>query len=171
MSICTTNGIHRLPAAEDSWGDATADLVVAAGLDSCHACDHRLSVLISRDPANESYGKLFTTFVLGALERLVMIGYYTDGMPMPTTGLDLFPGASVQALDPQTRRVLGELRFPPLTGQTALGVVAIRMPGGEGAARVLRSMSRQDRLAVLGDILDHIVGGIAAKQLFSMPPS
>lgn len=171
MSICGTSGVHRLPAGEQSWGDATADLLIAAGLDGCHACDHRLSVQISRDTVNETYGLLFTTFVLASLHRLVRMDYYTGGAPMPRTGLDLFPGDSVQNLDAQTRRVLGAVRFPKTDGLTALGVAAIRMPDGADAARVLKSMSRQDREAVLGDVLDSIVGGIVATQLFSMPPS
>lgn len=162
-TTCTTNGVHRLPTGETSWDDPTADLLIAAGVDGCQACDRRLSAQISRDTVNHSYGLLFTTFILATLHRLVALGYFSADR-QPVTGLDLFPGASKEVLDPQTRRVLGEVRFPPV-GQ-ALGVPAIGMPDGTAAARVFRSMSRQDREAVLKDVLDCIVGGIVASQLF-----
>jgi hypothetical protein len=162
-TTCTTNGVHRLPAGEQSWDDVTADLLIAAGVDGCQACDRRLSAQISRDPVNHSYGLLFTTFILATMHRLVAIGYLCADRA-PVTGLDLFPGGSKEGLNPQTRRVLGEVRFPP--AGRALGVPAISMPDGAAAARVFRSMSRQDREAALKDVLDCIVGGIVASQLF-----
>jgi hypothetical protein len=163
-TTCTTNGVHRLPAGEQSWDDPTADLLIAAGVDGCQACDKRLSAQISRDPVNHSYGLLFTTFILATMHCLVAIGYLCEDRA-PVTGLDLFPGGSREVLNPQTRRVLGEVRFPPVN-QTALGVPVLSMPEGADAARVFRSMSRQDREAVLKDVLDCIVGGIVASQLF-----
>lgn len=167
---CKTSAVHRLPAHETSWQNATADLLIAASLDGCVACGRRLSAQISRDQVNEAYGMLYTTFVLAAVSHLVRIEYFTEGQALPLTGLDLFPGGSVDRLHPQTRRVLSATVFPPVSDTTVLGVTAIGMPDGEGAARVLRSMSRQDREAVLEDVLDLIVGGILASQLFSMPP-
>jgi hypothetical protein len=170
MSVCKTMGVHRLPAGEDSWQDPMTDLLIAAGLDGCAACDNRLVGVFSRDPDNEAFGKLFSWFVLVSLHNLVEAGYYVEGRALPATGLDLFPGLSLQNLDPQTRRVLGRVRFQNLGTMKVPGHVTIGIPDQGGAVKVLRMMTRQDREAVLHDVMDSIVGGIVATQLFDARP-
>ena len=163
-SVCRTAGIHRLPVGEQSWGDRVADLLVAAGLDGCASCDTRLQRKISAEAGNESYGLLFTSFVLAVFHQLWRLGYYNEA-PAPLTGLDLFPGLSAATLHPQTRRVVSMVTFPAIEG-TVLGVTAIGMPDGTGARAVLESMTPADREAVLVDVLDVIVGGIVAAKIF-----
>ena len=152
MPTCPTNGIHELPQGEESWGEPDADALMAACLDKCQPCQAELTKKLSRDPGNEAYGRLFTTFVITGTSLLGQLGM------VPKTGTDLWPGATFER---PTRDALAGVRFAAVP-QTALpagmGMVAVGWPDAADAARILARMSRQDRAVVLGDVMDMVVG-------------
>jgi hypothetical protein len=151
-------GTHTLPVGEDSWYDADADLLIAACLDGCQPCQDQVSKRISRDPGNQSFGKLFTTFVMGAATDGAQIGI------RPRRGTDLFPGAARERFQHPTWTVLGAVKFAPPPTAPA-GLVAMSMPDASEAVPLLRTMSRQDRLVLLNDVLDIVVGRMEVQRL------
>jgi hypothetical protein len=155
-TTCKTKGVHTMPADQQSWGHAQTDLLVAACLDGCQACQEALTSQACRNSC-ETFGQLFTTFLMENASLAARLGF-----PAPRTGSDLFPGRSLNLFQEPTRRLLAAVTYPPVpTVSVPAGAAVLALPDGTQAAHVLARMSRQDRRLALDDILDNIVGRIS----------
>ena len=155
MSTCASGGVHVLPEDEESWSEADADALMAACLDKCQPCQAELSKKLSREPNNEAYGKLFTTFVITGTNLVGQLGI------VPRTGADLWPGAKFERA---TRDALAGVKFAAVRQPGQVEMVAVGWPDAAEAARTLARMSRQDRLVVLADVMDMVVGVSAMRE-------
>lgn len=149
MSTCRSGGVHALPATEESWDEPDADALMAACLAKCVPCQDVLVAKLSREPGNDAFGRLFTTFVVEGMKVLAIAGI------TPRSGTDLFKGR----LQRQTRQALAGVSFPAVSAAPA-GMVAMGFPVAADTAKILARMSRQDRAVVLNDVLDMVCGAI-----------
>lgn len=151
--ICKQGGTHRLPEDEDSWNSERCDMLVAAGLDKCLPCQDRLITELSVTLTDE-FGRLFTTWVIGALDRCIALG-----TSLPDTALELFGPNGGPAISPPSRKALRRVKIPRV-GDAALETVAFSLDA-KGAVNVLTDMKASEREAVLNDAMDGVIATIA----------
>lgn len=150
--MCKTDGVHQLPESEDSWHSERCDRLVAAGLDRCLLCQDRLISELSAT-LTDDFGRLFTTWVLGALNRRVALG-----ASLPDTGLELFGPNGGPVISPPSRKALRRVKLPRVAGASLDAVFSL---DAQGATSVLAAMKPSEREAVLNDAMDGIVATIA----------
>ncbi|MFZ3500664.1 hypothetical protein ACODT5_46905 [Streptomyces sp. 5.8] len=151
--ICEKDGVHQLPEDEDSWHSERCDRLVAAGLDRCLPCQDRLITEVSVT-LTDDFGRLFTTWVIGTLNRWV-----TLGASIPDTALELFGPNGGPAISPPSRKALRRVKLPRVPG--AGPEAAAFSLDAKGATTVLTAMKPGEREAVLNDAMDGIVASIA----------
>ena len=153
-TTCKAGGVHQLPPDEDSWGSASCDTLVAAGLDKCLPCQNRLITEMCVT-LTDDLGRLFTTWVLGALNRYASLG----ASRAPDTALELFGPNGGPVISPPSRKALRGVKLPSPTGSSA-GVLAVSLDAAK-ATSVLTTMKPAEREAVLNDAMDGIIASIA----------
>lgn len=151
---CEKDGVHQLPEDEDSWDSERCDMLVAAGLDRCLPCQDRLITELS-ETLTDDFGRLFTTWVIGTLNRRV-----TLGGSLPDTALELFGPNGGPAISPPSRKALRRVKLPRVPGAATTTAVAFSLDA-KGATSVLTAMKPGEREAVLNDAMDGIVASIA----------
>jgi hypothetical protein len=155
MSRCKTNGAHTLPAGEESWSDADADYLVAASWEACQPCSYAMIERVAAVWPSETFGKLFTTWVLQNMNLQMMLGGR-----IPRTGVDLCSPGTLAIMSRQMGDALRAVTFEALA-QDGMDI-AVSMPSVP--EQVFADMSRADRKAVLNDVLDGIVGAMDARR-------
>lgn len=149
---CEKNGMHRLPAGEDSWGSERCDTLVAAGLDKCMPCQTRLISELS-ESLTDDFGKLFTTWVISTVNM-----YVSMGARLPDTAVEMFGSASRAALSPPSRKALRGVRLPKHGAPQ--GLVGLSFDT-QAAVASLTAMKPAEREAVLNDAMDGVIASIA----------
>ncbi|GAA1198386.1 hypothetical protein F4556_007591 [Kitasatospora gansuensis] len=151
--MCKSGGVHRLPDGEESWNSERCDLLVAAGLDKCLPCQDRLIAELSAE-LTDDFGRIFTTWVLGTLNRRQLVG-----ASMPDTALELLGPNGGTVISPPSRRALRGVKLPRVTAGAA-GDAMLSLDTKQAVA-ALTAMTPTERTAVLNDAMDGVIGSIA----------